>query len=473
MSNKYTVDLISERSGVEGFIVDGRGRRLGYSEATGTVTEIPDSVWLGKKNGIGFISGLVEGPIQLQLTGTNENYYIKANIETADGVAVVESEGFLAEGKELTLDVPLLPEISITGSVDRDILIGTVEDESIEGLEGNDRLQGGAGNDTINGGAGNDTVVEVADTNFTITDTTLIGNGNDTLTQIESASLRGGDADNALIARDATQINVTLDGGLGDDNLVGGALGDYLVGRNGNDRLAGKKGNDSLDGGLGDDTLFGDGGIDQLFEAADADLILTDTTLTGSGTDSLFGIELARLQGGASDNLIDASAVTQMKVTLDGAIAGGNDTLIGGAKNDFLMGRNGDDRLEGRDGNDSLYGHQGSDSLYGDKGNDFLNGGSGSDTLFGGGGNDTLFGNDGNDVFVLESRAGEDVITDFDRDFDLFGLTISIGFSDLSITDNTDRTATLIKDTTNNNELLAIVNNVSADSITAADFTNI
>ena len=93
--------------------------------------------------------------------------------------------------------------------------------------------------------------------------------------------------------------------------------------------------------------------------------------------------------------------------------------------------------------------------------------------LDGGFGNDTLFGSGGNDVFVLEPGAGEDVITDFDRDFDLFGLTISIGFSDLSIIDNTDRTAALIRDTTDNNRILATVNNLSASNITVDNFITI
>ena len=92
--------------------------------------------------------------------------------------------------------------------------------------------------------------------------------------------------------------------------------------------------------------------------------------------------------------------------------------------------------------------------------------------MSGGFGNDTLFGSDGNDVFVLEP-GGEDVITDFDQDFDLFGLTVSIGFSDLSIIDNTDRTAALIRDTTDNNRILATVNNLSASNITVDNFITI
>ena len=41
---------------VEGFVVDGLGRRLGFSAATGALTEIPGSVWFGNSDGIGWIS---------------------------------------------------------------------------------------------------------------------------------------------------------------------------------------------------------------------------------------------------------------------------------------------------------------------------------------------------------------------------------------------------------------------------------
>ena len=94
---------------VEGFLVDNQGRRLGYTSATGAVTEIPNSYWLGEEDGVGFFTEPVEGPFQLELTGLGEDYYVSAEIETEDGPAFLESEGFLAAGEQLTLDVPLLP----------------------------------------------------------------------------------------------------------------------------------------------------------------------------------------------------------------------------------------------------------------------------------------------------------------------------------------------------------------------------
>ena len=49
----------------------------------------------------------------------------------------------------------------------------------------------------------------------------------------------------------------------------------------------------------------------------------------------------------------------------------------------------------------------------------------------------------------------------------------NLEFSDLSITDNVKGTAALIADMTNSDRLLAVVNNVEATDITAADFTMI
>ena len=481
---------------VEGFLIDGQGRRLGYTNATGAITEIPGSLWLGETDGFGFIPDAVdlEGPFQLQLSGLGEDYFVSVALETEDGLAGIEAEGFLADGEQLTLDIPL----TITGSVDNDILIGTAEDELIKGLEGNDRLTGAAGNDTMDGGTGNDTVVETGNVNFTLTDTTLTGHGSDTITQVELVELTGGAGNNVLMARDVTKINVTLDGQSGNDNLVGGAKNDSLMGRNGNDRLAGKNGSDLLDGANGSDTLYGDdgndtlnggdgndrlagnadndilqgeggndninggAGSDRLVETGNVDFTLTDTTLVGNGSDTITQVELVELTGGAGNNTLDAELVTTINVTLDGAL--GNDTLYGGTKSDVLLGREGNDLLAGRDGDDRLNGSMGSDRLYGELGNDTLNGGAGNDLLNGG---------QGADVLVLDLVSGTDTIRGFNRFIDLIGLPASLGFSDLSISDNNTGTATLIRDTTNNERLLAILDGVMANQITADNFTNI
>ena len=793
---------------VEGFLVDNQGRRLGYTSSTGAVTEIPNSYWLGKEDGIGFFTEPVKGPFQLELTGLGEDYFVTVSLETEEGQAFLESEGFLAAGEQLTLDVPLVPlslfteihtnaggdahtdttgqqwlanlgfsngEVSttqnaisqtdddvlyqseyfgqdfdfnlavendsydvtlsfaevvfneagkrvfdviaedqlvlddldiytetggknialnrtftvevddnsldlnflatvdqakvsaikikptpttITGSIDNDILIGTPEDDLLIGLEGDDNLQGESGNDTLQGNTGNDTldggadldtVTETADNNFTLTDTSLVGNGTDTLINIEAANITGGGGNNRLNAISATMIEVTLDGAGGNDSLYGSAKGDLLITHDGNDRLDGRNGNDSLtsgagddrlysgngedflfsdagndllisgnkndllSGGLGDDTIDGGNGIDTLLETADANLTLTDTSLVGLGSDTLSNIEAAQITGGAGNNRLNALAATMIDVTLDGAGgddslygsakgdllithdgndrldarngndtltsgagddtlysgngndqldggegndilsssngddtingglgidtlveagnrnftltdsslvgrgtdkitqieqvqitagagnnrlnalgvngmgvifdgAGGNDKLYGGNQNDVLTTDDGNDRLDARNGNDTLTSGVGDDTLYGGTGDDLVDSGAGNDSLYGGNNNDTLiagagddtiFGGNGSDVFVLQSRIGTDLIEDFNDGVDKFALEAELNYDDLSFSNNGAGTATIILDTTNDNQILAIISNVSADAITVDDFMSI
>ena len=229
--------------------------------------------------------------------------------------------------------------------------------------------------------------------------------------------------------------NDQLQGREGNDILWGGTGNDILWGQDGNDSIAGEGGNDILLGGLGNDSLNGGEGVDRLQEIADTNFSLTNTQLTGMGTDTFSGFELALLKGGASNNIINAVNTTNLRVNLQGA--GGNDTLVGGAMND------------------TLYGQDGDDVLYGN--ND----------------NDTLVGGSGNDTFVLQSLVGRDIIHDFTDGIDLIGLEADLSFGDLSITNNPGGTATLIRDTTNNNQLIAIINNFDAADLTAADFTTI
>tara|TARA_R110002072_G_scaffold173600_2_gene328368 strand:+ start:158142 stop:160550 length:2409 start_codon:yes stop_codon:yes gene_type:complete len=356
---------------------------------------------------------------------------------------------------------------TITGGSGRDSLDGGAGDDTVSGQgSSGDVLTGGSGNDRIDGGAGIDTVFETADTNFTLTATSLAGLGSDTLVSVERAILVGGSSNNTIDASMFTGVGIEgvlllgddgddvligsphidqLNGSAGNDTLLGGDSRDTLRGGSGADVLNGGGGNDLvvgqggsgdvLTGGTGDDTLNGGAGTDFLVEQGDTDFTLTNTTLTGLGTDSLTALEVFRLTGGESANSIDASAFSLAGAMLiisgeggDDVIVGsmGNDTIIGGAGNDSLRGGTGNDVLDGGTGNDTLNGGAGDDSLIGGDGadglsgftgNDFLNGNSDDDTLFGGDGNDTLLGAAGNDtaiggngIDVVNGQGGTDVL---------------------------------------------------------------
>lgn len=83
------------------FLKDGSGRRLGYSDSTGVLMEIPNSIWFGNADGIGYVFDSVEEPVTLQLVGRGENYYVMVGAEESTKYGGVVLEGFLAQGEVL------------------------------------------------------------------------------------------------------------------------------------------------------------------------------------------------------------------------------------------------------------------------------------------------------------------------------------------------------------------------------------
>lgn len=233
---------------------------------------------------------------------------------------------------------------TLYGGSGNDSLLGMGDTDKLYGEDGEDTLIGGTGNDTLDGGAGTgDLVVDSGNINFTLKNTQLVGNGTDSLTGIETASLTGGTSSNKLDASLFTG-NVTLIGDAGNDTLIGGSGNDSLRGDVGSDLLKGRDGDDLLNGG-------------------------NDTLTSGTDNDTLNG-------------------------------GNGNDTLLGGIGNDALSGYTGNDVLNGGAGVDTLYGGDGNDNLLGGASNDTCLGGQGDDTINGQGGKDKLSGDGGNDVFI-------------------------------------------------------------------------
>lgn len=249
-------------------------------------------------------------------------------------------------------------------------------------------LEGGTGNDTLVGGAAEDCVRARGNADFTLTDTQLTGLGIDTLVNMDNATLTGGAGDNLIDVSGFTGKLVLLAGGDGDDTLIGRVGGiDRVLARGDIDftltdsqliglgtdtfssieqaALFGGAGNNSFDvsaftgsltileGGKGDDTLIGRASsIDRVLARGNVDFTLTDSQLTGVGTDTLIDIDQAKLIGDGDDNTIDASAFTRGSVYLYGE--SGNDILKGGQDDDRLVGGVGDDTLNGGAGNDRV-----------------------------------------------------------------------------------------------------------------------
>ncbi|MDA0285149.1 MAG: calcium-binding protein, partial [Planctomycetota bacterium] len=260
-----------------------------------------------------------------------------------------------------------------------DVLSGGSGMDSLSGEAGNDRLDGGGwskdtvsgglGDDTIIGGAGIDYIKETIAGSYTLSSASATGHGADTIIGIEQALLYGSGG-NDRIDVSGSGFFASLFGNAGNDTLLGsdagsflfgGAGADSLVGGNGNDRLLGQGGSrDKLAGGLGDDTINGGAGTDYLFESGDVDIMLTNSSLTGLGTDIVGSIERFSFVGGVGDNILDAGAF------------GGVVTLVGGDGNDVLTGASGADALHAGDGDDTVFGSSGGDLMLGGNGTDLL-----------------------------------------------------------------------------------------------------
>lgn len=132
-----------------------------------------------------------------------------------------------------------------------------------------------------------------------------------------------------------------------------------------------------------------------MFEGFDGTQALSDTGLTGRGSDTLSSIEGATLQGGIGDDVIDATRFS------------GRVRLIGRPGNDRLIAGPGGAQIEGEGGNDSLIGGDGNDTLIGGDGDDVLDGGAGDDHFAVERGNDVVIGGPGTDtldVFAVGPR---------------------------------------------------------------------
>jgi Ca2+-binding RTX toxin-like protein len=196
--------------------------------------------------------------------------------------------------------------------------------------------------------------------------------------------------------------SLTVSSGGGDDIIILGCL-DYGCGASFETILDGGAGDDVLDASRATRsvTLIGGAGNDILLGGRGNDLLIG-----GDGCDIL--------RGGCGDDTLLGGAGMDL---LEGGW--GNDVLCGGEGSDLILGMNGNDVLSGDAGDDILLGGNGNDTLMGGDGNDILSGGNGNDSLAGGAGNDTLMGDDGNDV--LKGDAGNDILVGGDGQDSLDG----------------------------------------------------
>jgi Ca2+-binding RTX toxin-like protein len=383
---------------------------------------------------------------------------------------------------------------TLTGGSGNDLLYGQNGNDILLGKGGNDMLFGGDGNDTLTGGAGNDSVFGEAGNDRMIwnpgdgTDINEGGDGNDTVEvnggngaetftitangsrvrvdrttpapfsvdigTSENLVLNANGGDDVIAAGNglAGLIQLTLDGGAGNDTITGGDGNDMLIGGDGNDIINGGRGNDVALLGAGDDTFVwnpGDGsdtvegqdGHDTLqFNGANVsekmDLSANGSRLrffrdVGNVTMDVNGVEQVNVValGGADTitvNDLSHTDVTAVSLDLAGTPGSGTgdgqaDTVIvnGTARADTIQisGAGTSFAVAGLSSMVSVQGSEGAnDQLVVNAlgGNDTVtaaglpaavvkltvDGGTGNDTITGGDGNDMLIGGDGNDMII-------------------------------------------------------------------------
>jgi Ca2+-binding RTX toxin-like protein len=400
-----------------------------------------------------------------------------------------------------------LPKANLFGGAGNDTLTGGSGDDQLFGQAGNDILLGkggfdflfgGAGNDTLTGGDADDQVFGEAGNDRMIwnpgddtdlneggdgTDTVEVngGNGAETFTvtangtrvrfdritpapfsldigTTESLVLNANGGDDIASAGNglASLIQITMDGGTGNDTLLGGDGADTLFGGDGNDFIDGNRGNDTAFLGAGDDTFQWDpgDGSDVVEGQGDTDTLLFNganigesmdisanggrvlfTRNIGAVTMDLNDVEQINVNalGGADTitvNDLSGTDATKIDVNLAASTGGGDaesdtvtingtnaadviDVFAAGADYSVLglpallnvhTSEAGDQLvIRARGGNDTIN----ASTLLSDTAKLTIDGGTGNDTIFGGRGADTLLGGDGNDF--IDGNQGNDL----------------------------------------------------------------
>ncbi len=390
---------------------------------------------------------------------------------------------------------------TITGSNERDLLIGGADDDNISGGDGDDDfifegtgngvdvIDGGAGTDRVIGGTGDDTFTVLS---FTGIEEIDMGAGTDTLAgtagddtfvfgtvTITNLEVIDGGAGTNIISGTASDdsydlSNVTtitninyIDMGAGNDTLMGSADADTILVGAGDNNLSGGAGGDTfiIDAtATGANIINGGAGYDQITGTAD------DTTLTLS---SLISIEYIDLGAGNNvlradvDGSLDISAYT-LGVDLIGVAYitdnTGTESVIGTDQADTIVmtADTNADSFSGRDGDDTF-------SFSGAvDGGDSVDGGLGNDQIIGSSGNDTLTLSTISSIEYIDFGAGTDTMrASVDGTLDVSSYTVGVDLVGLErLSDNTGTESVIGTDQA---DTIVMTADTNADSFSGRD----
>ncbi|WP_038131486.1 LEPR-XLL domain-containing protein, partial [Vibrio genomosp. F10] len=221
----------------------------------------------------------------------------------------------------------------------------------------------------------------------------------------------------AMVTRSSSS-NVTIHGGIGNDQIVVGN-GNYVIyggdgddtititgsgnntvhGEAGDDVISTGIGNDTIHGGRGDDRITTLGGTNTLYGESGDDIIIA-----GLGSDTIYG-------GMGDDRILADGGTIDLNSMVSSNSSGGTDTIRGGDGDDLIIAGSGKDTVFGEHGNDTIVADLGeigfgaSNITFAEAtgnvgGDDSIDGGFGQDIVLGGAGSDTIKGGDGLDVLI-------------------------------------------------------------------------
>ncbi len=291
-------------------------------------------------------------------------------------------------------------------------------------------VTGWTGTGTITGGGGADTITATKDTNFTLTNTTLVtGDGmNLTLSAVGIANLTGGVGANSFTVSGWTGSG-TITGGGGTDVIAATKDANYtltnssLTSSDGMSLTLAGIGTANLTGGTsvntftvsgwtGLGTITGGGGADVITAAKDVNFTLTNTLLASSdGMNlTLSAIGTANLTGGAGANTFTVSGWTGLGTITGG---GGSDVIAATKDSNFTLTNT---SLATADGMNLTLAAIGTANLTGGAGaNSFtVSGWTGAGTLDGAGGSDTIIATNNVDFTLTNTslaRVGSTTLT--------------------------------------------------------------
>ncbi|MDP3090492.1 MAG: calcium-binding protein [Nitrospira sp.] len=344
--NGLNPDNLSETISGNDTLIGGSGDDTYLFNLGDGIDTIQDTVMVGEGNrvqfGVGisrtdlaFTEDMVARTLTIHVGSGGADQLILTNFDSAgvNGSLVVETLAF-ADGRTANLASLLGPSITITGTEDADVLVGTIGNDGIDALGGNDTVIAGAGNDTITGGTGNDTLIggagddtyvfNAGDGIDTITDASVPGEGNTVQfgqgidpaglsLDLGSLLIRVGATGDAIHLTNFDPTNVLgprtiesfrfADGTvLSYDQLIargfdpaGTAGHDTIAGTNVVDRISGLAGDDSIEAGAGQDVLRGGSGNDTYrFNLGDGLDTIEDIVAVGEGNRILFGAGIAQ-----------------------------------------------------------------------------------------------------------------------------------------------------------------------------------